>query len=296
MKLTNVQKEIVQTLINISQSKKGNAVKGEEIAQAMHRNPGTIRNQMQALRSKELVKGVSGPHGGYKPTIEAYKLFNIALNSKQFSIPLFKEDEFIEDAKFKSLTLSNMTQNKEILASINIIGNIKIFESGDSIRLGPSETNQLTISGTVVSREDTENMLLVALSSVFSFPRLLVSDLCTYNIISISPDDSFLDAVKLITYHEIKSVAVMEGKVLVGVITFKEVKKYITKDMKNIRVGDVMSKDFFCVDEFSNSLDAFNILQEEEVDSLIVVDDDDDPIGIIAKGDFSKTMMYNQLS
>ena len=70
--LTSVQKEILQTLINLYQSSDGKSIKGEDIAEVMGRNPGTIRNQMQSLRSLGLVKGVPGPRGGYKPTIEAY--------------------------------------------------------------------------------------------------------------------------------------------------------------------------------------------------------------------------------
>ena len=59
--LTSVQKEILQTLINLYQSSEGKSIKGEDIAEVMGRNPGTIRNQMQSLRSLSLVKGVPGP-------------------------------------------------------------------------------------------------------------------------------------------------------------------------------------------------------------------------------------------
>ena len=55
--LTSVQKEILQTLINLYQSSNGKSIKGEDIAEVMARNPGTIRNQMQSLRSLGLVKG-----------------------------------------------------------------------------------------------------------------------------------------------------------------------------------------------------------------------------------------------
>ena len=76
--LTSVQKEILQSLINLYRQSDGKSIKGEEIAEIMNRNPGTIRNQMQSLRSLGLVKGVPGPRGGYKPTIEAYHNLNIS--------------------------------------------------------------------------------------------------------------------------------------------------------------------------------------------------------------------------
>ena len=75
--ITSVQKEILQNLINLYQTSAGKSIKGEEIAEIMGRNPGTIRNQMQSLRSLGYVKGVPGPRGGYKPTIEAYHNLNI---------------------------------------------------------------------------------------------------------------------------------------------------------------------------------------------------------------------------
>ena len=67
--LTDVQKEILQNLINLYQDSDGKSIKGEDIASVMNRNPGTIRNQMQALRSLGFVRGVPGPRGGYKPTV-----------------------------------------------------------------------------------------------------------------------------------------------------------------------------------------------------------------------------------
>lgn len=55
--LTSVQKEILQSLTNLYRKSNFKSIKGEEIAEVMNRNPGTIRNQMQSLRSLGLVKG-----------------------------------------------------------------------------------------------------------------------------------------------------------------------------------------------------------------------------------------------
>lgn len=88
--LTSVQKEILQTLINLYQSSNGKSIKGEDIAEVMGRNPGTIRNQMQSLRSLGLVKGVPGPRGGYKPTIEAYHSLNISVSNQDSKVPIYK--------------------------------------------------------------------------------------------------------------------------------------------------------------------------------------------------------------
>ena len=46
MELTPIQKDIIIALINL-QRQKDRAIKGEEIAELIQRNSGTIRNQMQ---------------------------------------------------------------------------------------------------------------------------------------------------------------------------------------------------------------------------------------------------------
>jgi predicted transcriptional regulator len=67
IELTPSQKTILQELINLFRESES-AVKGEDIAENVDRNPGTIRNQMQSLKALQLVEGVPGPKGGYKPT------------------------------------------------------------------------------------------------------------------------------------------------------------------------------------------------------------------------------------
>ena len=57
MDLTPIQRDILTALINTRRGE-GRAVKGEEIAELIDRNPGTIRNQMQSLKALNQVEGV----------------------------------------------------------------------------------------------------------------------------------------------------------------------------------------------------------------------------------------------
>ena len=106
--LTSVQKEILQTLINLYQSSEGKSIKGEDIAEVMGRNPGTIRNQMQSLRSLSLVKGVPGPRGGYKPTIEAYHSLNITVSDKDSKVHIFKNGSKVENISVAKIEFTSV--------------------------------------------------------------------------------------------------------------------------------------------------------------------------------------------
>ncbi|MFB6126950.1 MAG: TrmB family transcriptional regulator, partial [Halolamina sp.] len=56
IELTTSQKKILRALINLHRDSES-AVKGEDIAEEVGRNPGTIRNQMQSLKALQLVEG-----------------------------------------------------------------------------------------------------------------------------------------------------------------------------------------------------------------------------------------------
>jgi len=88
LELTQIQKDILYALITLYKKKGGNSIKGEEIAELINRNPGTVRNQMQALRALGLVEGVPGPKGGYRPTAKAYELLSITKPEESVRVPV----------------------------------------------------------------------------------------------------------------------------------------------------------------------------------------------------------------
>ncbi|WP_373689897.1 hypothetical protein [Halocatena marina] len=66
VELTSNQKTILTALINLYPETE-DAVKGEDIAAEVDRNPGTIRNQMQSLKVLQLVEGVPGRRADTNP-------------------------------------------------------------------------------------------------------------------------------------------------------------------------------------------------------------------------------------
>ena len=183
--LTSVQKEILQTLINLYQSANGGSIKGEDIAEIMSRNPGTIRNQMQSLRSLGLVKGVPGPRGGYKPTVEAYHSLNISVTDKDFNVPIYKDGEKLKDISVAKIEFTSIPQPGECEAAIKVLGNIKDSSLGDTIRIGPTPVNNLGVMGKIVGRDDMDNILLVDTTTIRSIPKNTVGDIDYFKSLGI---------------------------------------------------------------------------------------------------------------
>ena len=283
--LTSVQKEILQTLINLYQSSDGKSIKGEDIAEVMNRKPGTIRNQMQSLRSLSLVKGVPGPRGGYKPTIEAYHALNISISEKEAKVPIYRGDERLEDISVARIEFTSVPQQEECEAAIKVLGSIKDLSLGDIIKIGPTPVNNLGIMGKVVGRDDMDNILLVDTSTIRSIPKQSVGDIASKNVISLKVDCSLKEAAKIFTENKIDGAPVVKDGKVVGVFTLTDFVHAFADDKEDITVGDLMSTKVIIVNEDLKIAKAIEILFKKSISRLIIADKDNNLLGIVTRTD-----------
>ncbi|MBQ6511802.1 CBS domain-containing protein [Methanobrevibacter sp.] len=283
--LTSVQKEILQTLINLYQSSDGKSIKGEDIAEVMARNPGTIRNQMQSLRSLGLVKGVPGPRGGYKPTIEAYHSLNITVSDQDSKVPIYKNGERMEDISVARIEFTSVPQPTECEAAIKVLGSIKDLNLGDIVRIGPTPVNNLGVMGEIVGRDDLDNILLVDTTTIRSIPKKTVGDIASKDVISLSVDCTIKNAAKKFAENEIDGAPVMEKGKVVGVFTVTDLVKAIAEDKDELTVADLMSPNVVIVNEDLKIANAIEVMLKKSISRLIVADNDQNLLGIVTRTD-----------
>ena len=283
--LTSVQKEILQTLINLYQSSDGKSIKGEDIAEVMNRNPGTIRNQMQSLRSLGLVKGVPGPRGGYKPTIEAYHSLNISISDKEAKVPIYKNDERLNNISVAKIEFTSVPQPGECEAAIKVLGSIKDLNLGDTIKLGPTPVNNLGIMGEIVGRDDMDNILLVDTTTIRSIPKQTVGDIASKNVISLKIDCDLREAARLFSENGIDGAPVMKNGKVVGVFTVTDLIQAIAEDNDEATVGDLMSTKVIIINEDLKIAKAIEILFKKSISRLIIADNDNNLLGIVTRTD-----------
>ena len=165
IELTSSQKDILNSLINLYREKE-DAVKGEAIAEKVNRNPGTIRNQMQSLKALQLVEGVPGPKGGYKPTARAYEALDVDQMDEPAAVPLFHGGERVENANVSQINLSSVHHPELCRAEIHVQGSVRDFHEGDEVTVGPTPLSKLVIEGTVDGKADTDNVLILYIESM----------------------------------------------------------------------------------------------------------------------------------
>ncbi|WP_336344873.1 Rrf2 family transcriptional regulator [Halalkalicoccus ordinarius] len=165
IELTPSQKTILTALINLHREAE-DAVKGEDIATEVDRNPGTIRNQMQSLKALQLVEGVPGPKGGYKPTATAYEALDVQQMDEPASVPLQHNGESVEDVNVVEIDLSSVHHPELCRAEIHIQGSVREYHEGDSVTVGPTPLSKLVIEGTVDGKDDTGNILILQIDDM----------------------------------------------------------------------------------------------------------------------------------
>ena len=209
MDLTPVQRDILTALINIYRVE-GRAVKGEEIAKLIDRNPGTIRNQMQSLKALKLVEGVPGPKGGYRATGSAYEALSIEATGEVVTVPVLRNGVLMEGTTASEIIFNKVMRSQLCDGVIRIIGNIRDFNVGDEIEIGPTPVNKLYIRGTVRGRDDTMSRLIIHVDAMISVPKTAIKKIAR-RAVRISPEASMQEAARILVHNGVQEALVEDS-------------------------------------------------------------------------------------
>ena len=284
MDLSLIQRDILITLITLYHQH-SHSIKGEEIAEKIQRNPGTVRNQMQALKAVGLVDGVPGPKGGYIPTALAYKELNINLTDEEYDVPISRGGEIVQGVNVKEIDFTTLCHPDVCHAVIRLVGSAKLFEIGDKIAIGPTPVNKLLIRGEVYGKDEAKQSLLIATSEMISLPKQPIKNYMTSPLKSLRSLDTLRDAILLFNHEHIHGAPVIEDDQLQGIITMSDIASAIENDLSlSSPVSEVMTDE---VEEIESDVKLFEVIKrfkELEIGRLIVVEHGR-PVGILTQSD-----------
>ena len=165
IELTPSQETILTALVNLHRETE-DAVKGEDIAEEVDRNPGTIRNQMQSLKALQLVEGVPGPKGGYKPTATAFEALDTQELETAAEVPLEHNGEPVERSNIEEIDLTSVHHPELCRAEIHLRGSVRDFHESDRVKVGPTPLSKLVVEGKVDGKDDTRNILILKIEGM----------------------------------------------------------------------------------------------------------------------------------
>jgi transcriptional regulator len=289
MELTSIQKDIVIALINL-QRQKDRAIKGEEIAELIQRNPGTIRNQMQLLKALGLVEGVPGPKGGYKPTGSAYEALRIQQLENESVVPLYRNNMIFNNATAAEIIFKTVRDPEACDGTVRVIGSTKDFVMGDKLQIGPTPVNHLTIRGDVIGRDDTTNSILFNITEMISLPKKHVKQYMKYPPLLVNLNSSIQEATRFFIRNNIHGALVEDKGKIAGIISYTDIAHTFSQGKLNVKVKDIMTKELITVDGDMQLYDVVKLFNKYNVGRLVVT------IEGMPKGTLSKTDVLNELS
>jgi predicted transcriptional regulator len=163
MELTGRQREILATLVDGYRTA-DEPMTAEAIAGELDRHPGTVHNHMQVLGTLGLVEGITGPQGGYEPTVAATDALGERADDGGDAVTVAHEYErvnlTVDEIRFLGADNPDICRAvvrfRETVTGINV---------GDPVVVGPTPTGSLVLAGQVRLFEDTENELLLDVAS-----------------------------------------------------------------------------------------------------------------------------------
>jgi len=285
MDLSLIQKDILITLITLYH-RQSHSIKGEEIADLIQRNPGTVRNQMQSLKAVGLVDGVPGPKGGYIPTSLAYKELNLNVSEEgDYDVAISKNGAVVNGANVQEIAFNTLCHPDICHAVIKLVGSAKLFEIGDQVTVGPTPVNKLLIRGEVFGKDESKQSLLIATSEIISLPKKPISTYMSSPLKTLTRENTLYDALVLFNREHIHGAPIIRDGKLVGIITISDIAKAIEKNIPlTTAVADVMTTDVVEATSDTRLFSVMNRFKEREIGRLIVVENGK-PVGIITQSD-----------
>lgn len=132
---------------------------------------------------------------------------------------------------------------------------------------------------------------------------MLVKYWMNENVITVSPEDSMQDAIKLLKKHHIRRLPVVENGKVVGIVTDRDLKRASASDattleihellylISTIKMKEIMTKDPITVPMDYTVEETADILLKNKISGIPVVDHEGRLKGIITQTDLFRTFV-----
>jgi diguanylate cyclase (GGDEF)-like protein/PAS domain S-box-containing protein len=224
--------------------------------------------------------------------LQVYDSFSVRPKYKYKAVGIFSESDAIR------LKYENKDLNKDVYfyASkpvVNIKTSYSLFEA-ISLMI---ENN---ISKLVVADEHdypvgvlTQRIIIATIDQEMLRKSKNVKDVLKQNhLISLSPNQTLAEALRILVEHKIRALIVIEGNKLMGILTQKDITKLISRDLdlENALIKDYMKYPVFTCKLDTPLIEASKLMAQHNIRRLVVVDDNESPIGIITQGDIIRNI------
>ena len=116
-------------------------------------------------------------------------------------------------------------------------------------------------------------------------------------VVTVSPDMTVLDALRVMAEHNIGALLVVDGDPLAGIFSERDYARKVVllgKASRNTAIGEIMTGDVICVLPGQTADKCMAIMTDKHVRHLPVLDGDDRLAGVVSIGDVVKSIITEQ--
>ena len=282
------RQEILKTIIQLYEEKK-DIIGCDSIAKRLRCSSGTIRNQMQILRSMGYINSKPGPRVGYSPSIKAYEALELETYEEPVNVHIYRGDKKIEGVNVQKITFTKIPKPDECSSVVNVLGDTTKINKGDIIKIGPTPLNHIILKGKVVGRDDVHGEILIETDCITSIPKMKVS-VFAKKLITLNSGMGIKECEKIFVEKRIDGAPVVENNKLTGLVTLWEIVEAFARGDYGATAGDIAIKRVLTIQRDAQLIDAVELMNEHEVGRLIIMDKEE-PVGIITRTDVISRMM-----
>jgi Zn-dependent protease/predicted transcriptional regulator len=123
----------------------------------------------------------------------------------------------------------------------------------------------------------------------FALDKIIVKDIMTQDVVSVSPSMSVEDLVQFIFQKKHMGYPVMEGNRLRGIVTLTDIERIPYIDRYAAQVSDIMTRDVLSVPSTALASDALKIISSKNIGRVIVIDNGS-LVGILSRSDIVRVL------
>lgn len=225
---------------------------------------------MQSLKALNLVEGVPGPKGGYRATGAAYEALNIDATGDVVNVPVTRNGVLVEGATVSEIIFNKVMHSHQCDGLVRIIGNIRSFDVGDEIEVGPTPVNKLYLRGRVVGRDDTMSRLIIQVIEMISVPKVPVKRVAR-RAVRIPPTVSLQEASRIMVHNGVSEALVDDSSP--GLVSLADIARAVADGGTAQDVKGIMSRGFLTIDSEEPIYEAIKMLGRTGASQLVVSED-----------------------
>ncbi len=291
-RLTATQREVLETLVRLYDKEK-RSIKSKEIATILNKDEGTVRNIIAWLKGMGLIESLTGPSGGYIPTLKAYDVIKgSSAQGEEYGYGVLTAFENGSKYRFiaRSLEIMGLLTGGPVRAVVKILGDLNKVKEGSRVRLESLLWRKLVLEGVVKRINMSAGEILVEIDKLVAIPDEYVEKVATKSLIYIKRNESLKEAAEKLMKNKIRGAPVVdERNDVVGFITMTDIAGALAKyGNPEERVELYMNPKVFTISENDTIFEAMKLMDLYRVGRLVVTNDRGTPCGIITRTDILK--------